>query len=74
MEDSYSVAVAVAVAVAVWLFLILSYFLPLVVARVKEHSQISAIGVLNLFLGWTVIGWVTALVWANINEEKKINS
>ena len=23
-----------------------------------------AIAVLNLFLGWTVMGWVAALVWA----------
>jgi len=23
-----------------------------------------AIGALNLFLGWSLIGWVAALVWA----------
>ena len=25
---------------------------------------------LNLLLGWTLLGWVAALVWALTNEEK----
>lgn len=38
------------------------YFLPSIVGR--NHKQIAAIFVLNLFLGWTFVGWVVALVWA----------
>jgi hypothetical protein len=38
------------------------YFLPTIVGWSKQNS--TAIFVLNLFLGWTVIGWVVALVWA----------
>ena len=43
------------------------YFLPALVASKRGHRQATAIGVLNLFLGWTFIGWVVALVWANTN-------
>ena len=45
------------------LFLIVSiYFLPTIIGVSKRNG--CAIFVLNLFLGWTFIGWVLALVWA----------
>lgn len=40
------------------------YFLPSIVAHTRSHLQENAIVLLNLFLGWTFIGWVAALVWA----------
>lgn len=38
------------------------YFLPTIIGNRKRNAN--AIFVLNLFLGWTFIGWVIALVWA----------
>lgn len=38
------------------------YFAPSIVGRKKANAR--AILVLNLFLGWTFIGWVVAMVWA----------
>jgi len=46
------------------LALVAVYFLPTIVASRRRHHQGPAILVLNLFLGWTFIGWVVALVWA----------
>lgn len=40
------------------------YFLPYLIANSKGHEQETAIFVLNLFAGWTVIAWIIALVWA----------
>jgi hypothetical protein len=40
------------------------YFVPLLVAAHREHRRILAIGALNFFTGWTIIGWIAALVWA----------
>ncbi|NLL90604.1 MAG: superinfection immunity protein [Dehalococcoidales bacterium] len=40
------------------------YFLPTIIAAVRKKRNILAIFLLNLFLGWTFIGWVVALVWA----------
>jgi hypothetical protein len=40
------------------------YFLPTIVAVVRKKRNTLAIFLLNLFLGWTFIGWVVALVWA----------
>jgi hypothetical protein len=38
------------------------YFLPTIVGRHKANA--TAIFMLNLFLGWTFLGWVLALIWA----------
>ncbi len=41
---------------------LLFYFIPSIVGKHKTNA--GAIFVLNLFLGWTFLGWVLALVWA----------
>ena len=43
---------------------LLFYFLPAFVAWKRQHSQLVPIILLNIFLGWSFIGWVIALVWA----------
>jgi CHASE2 domain-containing sensor protein len=40
------------------------YFVPAIVAFRRKHQNATPITVLNLFLGWTVIGWVAALIWS----------
>ena len=39
-------------------------FLPSIVAFVCRHHNRYAILVLNILLGWTVVGWALALVWS----------
>jgi hypothetical protein len=46
------------------LILIGLYFLPTIIARSRHLPEGTAIAMLNLFLGWTFIGWVIALIWA----------
>jgi len=46
------------------LFLVLMYWLPTVVALVRQTPSAIGIAMLNFFLGWTGIGWLVALVWA----------
>jgi hypothetical protein len=40
------------------------YFLPTIIAVARSKRDTAAILLLNLFLGWSVIGWVVALIWA----------
>ncbi|MGA8432146.1 MAG: superinfection immunity protein [Candidatus Sulfotelmatobacter sp.] len=40
------------------------YFLPSIIALARNKRDIGGIVLLNFFLGWTMIGWVIALVWA----------
>jgi hypothetical protein len=44
--------------------IILVYFFPSMVASRRGNRNTKAIYVLNLFLGWTELGWIVALVWA----------
>jgi hypothetical protein len=44
------------------------YFLPTIIALIKSKRDTVAILLLNLFLGWSVIGWIIALVWAAKND------
>ncbi|QWE07619.1 superinfection immunity protein [Polynucleobacter sp. JS-JIR-5-A7] len=49
----------------------LFYFLPFAIAFNKKRANTGAIFALNLFLGWSLIGWVVSLVWA-LKEEQVI--
>lgn len=40
------------------------YFLPTVIGLARHKQNAMAIFALNLFLGWTLLGWVVAIVWA----------
>ena len=40
------------------------YFTPTIIAYSREKRNANAILVLNIFLGWTIIGWLIALIWA----------
>lgn len=40
----------------------LFYFLPTIIGRNK--ADFGGILLVNLLLGWTVIGWIMALIWA----------
>lgn len=44
------------------------YFLPAFLARKKR--QFLPILLLNIFLGWTLLGWVGALIWAVADQPK----
>ena len=48
--------------------LIAVYFLPSLIG-INKRNKLSLF-VLNLFLGWTLVGWVVALVWAFKKEDK----
>ena len=44
--------------------IVVVYFFPAMVAARRNHHQNNAIFMLNLLLGWTVIGWMAAFIWA----------
>lgn len=50
------------------------YIIPTIVANIRKHSQKTQILILNIFLGWSFIGWVIALIWAFKNENINNNN
>lgn len=57
MERSIETTIAV---------IVILYFLPSVIGWKKQDR--GSIIALNIFLGWTLIGWVVALAWALKND------
>jgi T4 superinfection immunity protein len=54
-----------------WTLLFITYFFPSIVGAYLKHHNAVAILALNLFLGWTMFGWVCALVWALTSDAPK---
>ena len=42
----------------------LFYFIPTIVAYAVQSEHDGIVTAVNLFLGWTGVGWVVALCWA----------
>jgi len=40
------------------------YFLPFLIASLRQHKNMLAIFLLNFALGWTFLGWIAALIWS----------
>jgi hypothetical protein len=51
-----------------WIITVAIYFIPALIGKAKANAR--AILVLNLFLGWTLVGWVVAFVWAVTRERE----
>jgi len=49
----------------------LIYFMPSFVASSKKHKNFTGVLLLNVFLGWTFLGWVAALVWSVQTQDKQ---
>lgn len=43
---------------------VLLYLLPAIVASLRKQENKNSVFILNLFLGWTFLGWVIALAMA----------
>lgn len=50
-----------------FLFLTALYFLPSIIGRDKR--DFTGIFLVNLLLGWTLIGWVVAFIWACASDR-----
>ncbi|TAH49265.1 MAG: superinfection immunity protein [Chloroflexota bacterium] len=46
------------------------YFIPSVIAFRRAHPNRTAIFALNMLLGWTILGWIGALVWSLTSTNK----
>ena len=56
-----------------WMFIvIIIYFIPTIIAVIRKHQNIIPICILNIFLGWTILGWIASLAWSlNSDVEEK---
>ena len=55
--------------IAVTIICLALYLAPTIVAGARRHPSFLLIFAFNLLLGFTLIGWAVALVWALAHEE-----
>lgn len=53
------------------IFLFVLYFVPSLIAGQRKHPQRNSISAINIFLGWTLIGWVVALAMSLSHIKEK---
>ena len=71
-NESYS-TLALALRLATQLAIVLVYLVPSIIAQRYQHPKQPAILMLNVALGWTIVGWVVALIWAlNANPAPRM--
>lgn len=60
--------------VIAWVLAVLTglYLLPWAVSATRNRSNVAATAMVNLFLGWTVVGWIVALVMACGSERPAV--
>lgn len=51
----------------------LLFFLPAILAFLRNHPRRWAILILLFSLGWTVIGWLVALIWAMSATRRQLH-
>ena len=44
--------------------LFIMYWLPTIIAIVRQAHSALGVFLVNFFFGWTVLGWFLALIWA----------
>jgi len=52
--------------------MIIIYFIPSIIAENRRHQNRMAISFLNLLVGWTVIGWLIAIVWSGTTVKHEV--
>jgi hypothetical protein len=62
--DAAGSAAAMIFVIALWLAGSAAYFAPTITAVVRKSRDLGVVAVINMFLGWTLVGWVVALAFA----------
>ena len=44
------------------------YVIPSIIANARSHNNFRSILILNIFLGWTGLGWILCLAWSFSND------
>ena len=43
---------------------VFTYFLPGIIAGMRNHDRSGWIALFNILFGWTLFGWIASLAWA----------
>ncbi len=49
---------------------LIMYFVPTIIAVARHARSTTGIILLNIFAGWTFVGWIIALIWSITSQKK----
>jgi uncharacterized membrane protein len=52
------------------MLVVIIYMLPTLIAFSREHLRRQGVTVLNILLGWTLIGWIVVFLWAALGRAE----
>jgi hypothetical protein len=64
-------AIGEVIALSLFLTVPYLYFLPTIEANLRDKPNTQSIALVNILLGWTLVGWLVSLVWA-IKEDSQM--
>ena len=65
----------IALVISIMFITLAVYFIPIIIAYIRKHNNFTAICLLNLFVGWTFLGWLASLLWSlNSDIQQTENS
>lgn len=71
VDDGITGAVAVIPGILLLLAFGIAYFAPALIAYHRKLSNATAILVVNILFGWTLLGWGGSLAWSLLGTAKK---
>lgn len=69
MQTNLAIGAAIFIGIIALVVGIFVYFVPSFVAFSRRHPHRSWILLLNIFAGWTLFGWIGALVWSLVTPS-----
>ena len=69
--DSISALLSLAGTAVFAFFGVIFYILPTLIASERNRRHTIGILLVNLFFGWTFLGWIAALLWALTNDGER---
>lgn len=61
-----------AAGIVLLILVVIFYFLPSVIAGTRNANHQGAIFFINLLFGWTILGWIAALIWAIVEAPEVV--
>ena len=58
------------VTLAILIMIAVFYLLPTLIASQRDTNHQGTIFFINLLFGWTILGWIAALIWAVVEQPK----
>jgi hypothetical protein len=52
------------------MLILILYLLPTLIAFGREHPRRGEIAVVNIVVGWTLIGWIIVFLWAALGRTE----